>query len=156
MEGGETISLNLTFNAVVDTSVRVRITTAPGTASGKNISIGYTPRARLLSDLATECHRNKVAKSLGNQARGVQPACTMTTQDSKIRLISSIALKPRLITYQPEIEQFDWPVRTSHNTIIAYSHSRVMGKNEQSTVSKNIESWIRMWVREYAQGNALS
>ena len=27
-----------------------------------------------------------------NQARGVQPACTMTTQNSKIRLISSIAL----------------------------------------------------------------
>ena len=101
MEGGEAISLNLTFNAVVDTTVRVRITTAPGTASGKNISIGYTPRARLLSDLATECHRNEIAKSLGNQARGVQPACTMTTQDSKIRLISSIALKPRLITYQP-------------------------------------------------------
>ena len=62
-------------------------------------SIGYTPRARLLSDLATECRRHEVAKSLGNQARGVQPACTMTTQNSKIRLISSIALKPRLITY---------------------------------------------------------
>ena len=61
--------------------------------------IGYTPRARLLSDLATECHRHEVAKSLGNQARGVQPACTMTTQNSKIRLISSIALKSRLITY---------------------------------------------------------
>ena len=43
------------------------------------ISIGYTPRARLLSDLATECRRHEVAKSLGNQARGVQPACTMTT-----------------------------------------------------------------------------
>ena len=63
------------------------------------LSIGYTPRARLLSDLATECRRHEVAKSLGNQARGVQPACTMTTQNSKIRLISSIALKSRLITY---------------------------------------------------------
>ena len=50
---------------------------------GFEISIGYTPRA----------------KSLGNQARGVLPACTMTTQNSKIRLISSIALKSRLITY---------------------------------------------------------
>ena len=39
--------------------------------------------------------KGKVAKSLGNQARGVQPACTMTTQNSKI---SSIALKSRLIT----------------------------------------------------------
>ena len=48
------------------------------------ICIGYTPRARLLtSDLATECHRNEVAKSLGNQARGVQPACTMTIQNFK-------------------------------------------------------------------------
>ena len=63
------------------------------------LGIGYTPRARLLSDLATECRRHEVAKSLGNQARGVQPACTMTTQNSKIRLISSIALKSRLITY---------------------------------------------------------
>ena len=63
------------------------------------ISIGYTPRSRLLSDLATKCRRHEVAKSLGNQARGVQPACTMTTQNSKIRLISSIALKSRLITY---------------------------------------------------------
>ena len=45
--------------------------------------IGYTPRARLLSDLATECRRHEVAKSLGNQARGVQPACTMTTQKFK-------------------------------------------------------------------------
>ena len=53
-----------------------------------------------------------------NQARGVQSACTMTTQNSKIRLISSIALKSRLITYtyQHEIEQFDWPIRTSHST----------------------------------------
>ena len=34
---------------------------------------------------------HKVAKSLGNQARGVQPACTIPTQNSKIRLISSIA-----------------------------------------------------------------
>ena len=42
----------------------------------REISIGYTPRARLLSDLATECRRHEVAKSLGNQARGVQPACT--------------------------------------------------------------------------------
>ena len=47
------------------------------------VCIGYTPRARLLSDLATECHRHEVAKSLDNQARGVQPACTMTTQNSK-------------------------------------------------------------------------
>ena len=43
--------------------------------------------------------KGEVAKSLDNQARGVQPACTMTTQNSKIRLISSIALKSRLITY---------------------------------------------------------
>ena len=42
--------------------------------------------------------KGEVTKSLGNQARGVQPACTMTTQNSKIRLISSIALKSRLIT----------------------------------------------------------
>ena len=41
------------------------------------LRIGYTPRARLLSDLATD------AKSLSNQARGVQPACTMTIQNSK-------------------------------------------------------------------------
>ena len=40
--------------------------------------------------------KGEVAKSLGNQARGVQPACTMTTQNSKI---SSNALKSRLITY---------------------------------------------------------
>ena len=32
------------------------------------LRIGYTPRARLLSDLATKCHRHEVAKSLGNQA----------------------------------------------------------------------------------------
>ena len=63
------------------------------------VSIVYTPRARLLSDLATECCRHEVTKSLGNQARGVQPTYTMTTQNSKIRLISSIALKSRLITY---------------------------------------------------------
>ena len=37
--------------------------------------------------------KGEVAKSLGNQARAVQPACTMTTQNSKIRLISSIALE---------------------------------------------------------------
>ena len=61
-----------------------------GTESEAQICISYTPRARL---------RHSVAKSLGNQARGVQPACTMTTQNSKIRLISSIALKSRLITY---------------------------------------------------------
>ena len=42
--------------------------------------------------------KGEVAKSLGNQARGVQPACTMTTQNSKTRLISSIALKSRLIS----------------------------------------------------------
>ena len=36
--------------------------------------------------------KGEVAKSLGNQTRGVQPACTMTTQNSKIRLISSIVL----------------------------------------------------------------
>ena len=47
------------------------------------LHIGFTPRVRLLSDLATECHRLEVAKSLSNQARGVQPACTMTTQNSK-------------------------------------------------------------------------
>ena len=46
-------------------------------------SIGYTPRTRLLGDLATECRRHEDAISLGNQARGVQPACTMTTQNSK-------------------------------------------------------------------------
>ena len=61
------------------------------------ICIGYTPRARLLSDLATECRRHKVAKSLGNQARGVQPACTMTTQNSKIRLISEVKVDNLLI-----------------------------------------------------------
>ena len=54
-----------------------------GTIIHNTQSIGYTPRARLLSDLATECRRHEVAKSLGNQARGVQPACTMTTQNSK-------------------------------------------------------------------------
>ena len=42
------------------------------------VCIGYTQRARLLSDLATECCRHVVAKLLSNQARGVQPACTMT------------------------------------------------------------------------------
>ena len=47
--------------------------------------IGYTP-----------C-KGEVAKSLGNQAQGVQPACTMTTQSSKIRLISSIALVDNLV-----------------------------------------------------------
>ena len=31
------------------------------------LCIGYTPRARLLSDLATECHRHEVAKSLGKR-----------------------------------------------------------------------------------------
>ena len=41
--------------------------------------------------------KGEVAKSLGNQAQGMQLACTMTTQNSKIRLISSIALKSRLI-----------------------------------------------------------
>ena len=52
---------------------------SPGTIEGVQISeifglvkcilsIGYTPRARLLSDLATECRRHGVAKSLGNQA----------------------------------------------------------------------------------------
>ena len=69
------------------------------------ITIGYTPRARLLSDLATECCRHEVAKSLGNQARGVQPACTMTTQNSKIRLISSIA---------PAIGKSHWPIQTTY------------------------------------------
>ena len=39
--------------------------------------IGYTLHT-LLSDLSTKCRRQEVAKSLGNQARGVQPACTMT------------------------------------------------------------------------------
>ena len=39
--------------------------------------------------------KGEVAKSLGNQTQGVQPACTMTTQNW---LISSIALKSRLIT----------------------------------------------------------
>ena len=34
----------------------------------------------------------EVAKSLGNQARGVQPACAMTTQNSKIRLILEVTL----------------------------------------------------------------
>ena len=43
--------------------------------------------------------KSEVAKSLGNQAQDVQPACTMTTHNSKIRLISSIALKLRLIPY---------------------------------------------------------
>ena len=35
-----------------------------------SLSIGFTPRVR-----------HEVAKSLGNQAPGVQPACTMTTQN---------------------------------------------------------------------------
>ena len=50
-------------------------------------SIGYTPRARLLNHWATKPEVCNV------------PAYTMTTQNSKIRFISSIALKPRLITY---------------------------------------------------------
>ena len=41
--------------------------------------------------------RHSVTKSLGNQARGVQPACTMTTQNSKIRLISSIVKVDNLV-----------------------------------------------------------
>ena len=81
---------------------------------GIDCIIGYTPRARLLSDLATECRRHEVAKSLGNQAEVCnQDPCPqvehdwseatlcqgyVTTQISKIRLISSIALKSRLIT----------------------------------------------------------
>ena len=32
--------------------------------------------------------KGEVAKSLGNQARGAQPACTKIIQNSKIRLIS--------------------------------------------------------------------
>ena len=53
------------------------------------ICIGYTPRVRLLSDLATECcTKTEVCNQLVH----------MTTQNSKIRLISSIALKSRLIT----------------------------------------------------------
>ena len=39
--------------------------------------------------------KGEVAKLLGSQARGVKPACTMATQNSKIRLISSIALRSR-------------------------------------------------------------
>ena len=60
-------------------------------------SIGYTPRARLLSDLATECRRHEVAKSLGNQARGVQPACTMYRLHTKLRarLLSDLATECR-------------------------------------------------------------
>ena len=49
---------------------------------GHSLSIGYTPRARLLNHWATSplvCRRHEVAKSLGNQSRGVQPACTMTS-----------------------------------------------------------------------------
>ena len=41
--------------------------------------------------------KGEVAKSLGNQARGVQPVCTMTTQNSKISLISSIAKVDSLV-----------------------------------------------------------
>ena len=40
---------------------------------------------RLLSDLATECRRHKVAKSLSNQARGVQPACTYYYEYTKFK-----------------------------------------------------------------------
>ena len=49
---------------------------------------------------------------------GVQPACTMTTPNSKIRLISSIALKSRLITYsyQPAIGKSHWSIQTGHST----------------------------------------
>ena len=42
----------------------------------EKLGIGYTPRVRLLGDLATECCRHEVAKSLSNQARGVQPTTT--------------------------------------------------------------------------------
>ena len=63
-------------------------------------------------------HTNgEVAKSLGNQAGGAQSACTMTIQNSKIRLISSIALKSRLITsYQPAIGKSHWSIQTGHST----------------------------------------
>ena len=37
--------------------------------------------------------KGEVAISLSNQARGVQPACTMTTQNSKTRLISCPEVK---------------------------------------------------------------
>ena len=36
-------------------------------------------------DLATECRRHKVAKSLSNQARGVQPACTYYYEYTKFK-----------------------------------------------------------------------
>ena len=67
------------------------------------LGIGYTPRARLLNYWATKL------------ARGVQPDCTMTTQNSKIRLISSIALKSRLMTYsyQPAIGKSHWSIQTA-------------------------------------------
>ena len=45
--------------------------------------------------LLVPCFNSDIYRRL---ARGVQQACTMTTQNSKIRLISSIALKSRLIT----------------------------------------------------------
>ena len=41
---------------------------APPPLPFASVCIGYTPRARLLSDLATSCLRHSVAKSLGNQA----------------------------------------------------------------------------------------
>ena len=66
------------------------------------IAANLHSRARIVLDkyrLHAKGVRHLVAKSLRNLARGVQPACTMTTQNSKIRLISSIALKSRLITY---------------------------------------------------------
>ena len=98
--------------------------TKPEVCNQLVLCIGYTPRAKLLSDLATECCRHEVAKSLGNQARGVQPACTMTTQNSKIRLISSIALKSRLITYLLSnlIGQFELVIVHAIEMIILGSH----------------------------------
>ena len=47
--------------------------------------IGYTARARLLSDLATECRRHEVAKSLGNQARGTRCATCLYYDYTKFK-----------------------------------------------------------------------
>ena len=73
--------------------------------------------------------KSEVAKSLGNQARGVQPACTMTTQNSKIRLISSIALKSRLITINlllaNLIGQFKLVIVQDHSIATKYTKCKV-------------------------------
>ena len=44
--------------------------------------------------------KGEVAKSLGNQARGLQPACTMTTQNSKITPPPRFAFVPPRFPHQ--------------------------------------------------------